>query len=74
MKRPLTFKLGPANESYAEMRTSGQLALVGGSYACTVGCGTVMLVDAMRPLPLCPRCHRRTAWIRQRSSGTFRSS
>jgi len=74
MKKPLKFELGQANESYAEMRTSGQLALLRGSYACVVGCGTVMLVDTMRPLPVCPRCLRRTAWVRLRPSGTFRAS
>lgn len=74
MKKPLSFELGQPNESHADMRTSGQLALLSGSYACLVGCGTVMLIEAMRPLPVCPRCLRRTGWLRQRASGTFRSS
>lgn len=51
---------------YAEMRTSGQLALLAGAYACANGCGVVVLVAVHQPLPWCSRCHRRTAWLRQR--------
>ena len=60
--------LGASNDSHAEMRNSGQLALIEGAYACAVGCGTIMLIDARQPLPMCPRCHRRTSWLRQRVS------
>jgi hypothetical protein len=57
------------NDSHAELRTSGQLSLLAGAYACGVGCGTVILMEERRPLPTCPRCLRRTTWLRQRQGG-----
>ena len=60
--------LGTPNDSHAEMRSSGQLALIAGAYACSVGCGTVVLVETRHPLPMCPVCLRRTSWLRQRTS------
>lgn len=59
----------PTSDSHAELRTSGQLSLLPGAYACTSGCGTVLLMDERRLLPTCPRCLRRTTWLRQRRSG-----
>ena len=59
------------NDSHAELRTSGQLSLLAGAYACTAGCGTVLLLDERRLLPTCPRCLRRTTWLKQRQSGEF---
>jgi len=61
--------LGAPNDTHAEMRNSGQLALLDGAYACSAGCGTIMLVETRQLLPICPRCHRRTTWLRQRASG-----
>ena len=72
MKKPSNIDPVP-HGPLGEMRTSGQLAATGGAYACTLGCGAVVLVDVLRPLPVCPRCMRRTTW-RHQPSGTFRIS